>query len=155
MTPPSVGPEIGGPGHGPRTRAQSEVLGTVLLAGILAVVVLLAGGLLLTDYVDTATGGPSVKLNATVDATDVTLDHDGGSSLALDDVSVVLRQDGSDSGSLLSAWTIEGDGDAALEPSERATTTHELDPGPVEVVVVHRPSRSVLLDETVTVETSP
>lgn len=136
-------------------RAQSEVTGTMLLLGVVAVVVTVAGGLLLAGYLDEATRSrPPVDLDAEVTATEVRLTHAGGQAVTAADVTVVLRQGGSESRSQLSTWTFErDDGDGRFEPSERATRSHGFGSGDVEVVVVHRPTDGVLLDEPVPVGT--
>lgn len=133
-------------------RAQSEVTGAMLLVVLVSIVVVVSGGLMLTNYADRTTGGPPVALDATTNGTDVTLHHEGGVPLALDDVTVVLRQDTARVESGLATWSLSrDDGDDRFEPAERATTSG-LDPGEVEVVVVHGPTGSVLFDGTLVVE---
>lgn len=131
-------------------RGQAEITGSVLLIGVISVVVVVMGGLLLAGYVDDATSTrPPVDLNASVNQTHVTLLHLGGNSLATDEVTVILRQDGARIETALADWSLSrDDGDVRLEPAERAAWAHGLAAGPVEVVVVHRPSESVLFEET-------
>lgn len=140
------------PGQVARNRGQSEVIGPVLLIGVFAVVITVAGGLLLAGYLDDADEESPVDLDATANGTHVTVQHRGGETLATGEVTVILRRDGVESESSLDAWTqFLDDGDDWFEPAERATTTHGLDPGTVEVVVVHRSSGSRLYDETLAV----
>lgn len=155
MTRGTPGPDGRQSGAARAERAQAELTGTMLLVGVVTLVITVGGGLVLTGYLDDADDGPPVSLDAEVNATEIRLGHDGGRTLAAADVEVILREDGSESRSRLSTWTFErDDGDDDFEPSERATTSHGFGPGTVEVVAVHRPTESVLLDAALTVGAS-
>jgi flagellin-like protein len=129
-------------------RAQSELIGTTMLVAIVVVAVVVPGAALTARYVESATADdPRMEWQVEVTDQDVLLSHGGGTGVAADDLTVVLRQSGSESRYAIADSTVIGDGDALFEPGERSTEPHGFGPGELRVLVVHEPSGSVLLDE--------
>jgi len=131
-------------------RAQSEVIGVVLLVGVFATVAIIVGVVIIQDVTDRADDEPLVDLNATATADNVTLTHAGGDDLTVEDVDVILRQGSDERRDGLETYTEQrGDGDSQFDPGERRNRTHPFSSGTLRVVVVHEPSNAVLLDESV------
>lgn len=132
-----------------RSRAQSEVIGIVLLTAVIVVLVSVAGAIVLSErFEEDDDPLVSVESNATVDR--VRIDHTGGDSLAAADVEVVVR-DGNDTRRItLSDFdTTPG---TRFEAGSEWETSVTLDPGEVTLIVVHTPSETVLHEETYAVE---
>lgn len=130
-------------------RGQSEVVGVLLLTGVVALLVGLVGVQVLgtTDRADE----PVVALDASVDASSVELQHGGGDGLDSEDVEVVLQGTATERYDLGSFTVVQGDG-GTFEAGERWRHAHSLS-GSVRILVVrHGETESVLLD---TVETVP
>jgi FlaG/FlaF family flagellin (archaellin) len=126
------------------SRAQSEAVATVLLLAL--VVVLVSGvGYVVLGTID-PDGSPTADVAATVTDGEVTLVHRGGEPLTGDDLTVVLRYDGSES-----RYDFATDGhygtDAVFEAGERwnldGAVPYAMDDR-VEVILRHDPSNAVL-----------
>lgn len=131
------------------TRAQSEVIGVTLLTGVVVVVALLVGGVIVAQTTaDDA--GPTVDLLAGATDTDVLLTHNGGDSVPVTELRVVLEQDDSTTVFTPTAADVTGP-DARLDPSERIQRSHGFGAGDLEILVVHDPSSTVLLEDRVTI----
>jgi len=146
------------PGHeatNRHRRAQSHVIGVVLLVGVVALVTVLFGAGVVGNVLDEASEEPLVDGTVTANESTVTLVHGGGDDFAVADASVVLRRGGERTVDLWN-FTDGGDGDDQFEPGERRSlrnwNTSELTgTGPLRVLVVHEPTNSVVVDETVDV----
>lgn len=144
-----------------RRRAQSEVVGVVLLVGVVAVVTLTVGVVIVGNVLSQDTNEPLVEMNVTANDSTATADdtlvlvHTGGDSFEADDASVVLRRGGERTIGLDSFTVGSGDSDSRFEPGEswycKNWNTSALGTGPLRVLVVHEPSNAVVVDETVDV----
>jgi PKD repeat protein len=130
-------------------RAQSEVVGVILLVAVVALTISGAGAFYLSNVADAH--GPATDVRVTVTADTVTLTHNGGSSLATDSLRVVIRRDGSDTGTDWGDGTVSGDGDDSFEPGEQwRQGGFGFDPDErIELLLVHDPTESLLVGETV------
>jgi hypothetical protein len=90
--------------------------------------------------------GPTTDLVLEVTASDVALTHNGGDTLALGDLTVVLDADGSERRFTPDAANTS-DGDARLRPGDRISRAHGFPSDDLGVMVVHDPSNSVLVDD--------
>jgi hypothetical protein len=127
------------------SRAQSEVIGVALLAGVVVIVAVTAGAIIVTQ--STATDdGPTTDLYLEVSTENVTIAHNGGDSVTLTDLRVFLERDDTRKTFTPAGENATGS-DGRLEPGERTRRGHGFGPGDLGVVVVHRPSNTVLLDE--------
>ena len=139
----------------PRTtvsRAQSTVIGTILLVAVVVVALTVFGSYSLGSITDDSRG-PAVDLSASVTATNLTLVHEGGEAMETTSLTVHVRHDAETIHSF-SDGTLTGDGDGRFEPGERWTVAHglSLDDGDrVRVLVVHD-NRTVVLEATRAVE---
>lgn len=125
-------------------RAQSEAVGTVLLLAMVVIGVSVVGYVVLGAI--EPDDSPTADVEATVTDSDVTLGHRGGEPLAGDELTVVLRYDGSES-----RYDFAADGsygaDAVFDPGEQWRLDGSIPYAPgdrVEVLVVHDPSNTVL-----------
>ncbi|WP_158853864.1 LamG-like jellyroll fold domain-containing protein [Halorhabdus sp. CUG00001] len=123
-------------------RAQSDVIGVILLTAVIVILSVLVGVVTL-GTVDT-TDNPAANLGVDVNGTELTISHLGGTSFARGDISIVLR-DGSTQRLTLTSFT-GGDGGDSFSPGEQLFYTHGLTDS-VRVLVVHDPSNTVLYDE--------
>lgn len=130
-------------------RAQSEVIGVTLLTGVVVIVALLVGGVIVAQTT-ADDSGPTVDLLADATGTDAVLTHNGGDSVPVTELRVVLEQDDSTTAFTPTAADVTGP-DARLDPSERIQRPHGFAAGDLEVLVVHEPSSTVLLDDRVTI----
>ena len=126
-------------------RAQSEVVGVAILTGITLVLALSVGAVIISQTIGTE-DGPTTDVAFSASNENVTFVHNGGDSLALADLTIRLEQADTTKAFTPSATNTTG-GDAVLEPSEYVRREHGFPPGDVEVLVVHEPSSSVLLDD--------
>ncbi|MFB6188648.1 MAG: PKD domain-containing protein [Halapricum sp.] len=136
----------------PAARAQSEVVGIALLVGVVAVLMLIVGGVVVGNVTDRASNEPLVELNVSMSPHNLTLTHGGGETLHTADVTVIVRQNGAE-------WTydfgsfreIHGTDSSRFAPGERWQHGHSLAPGLARVLVIHDPSNSVVYDDVVPV----
>jgi hypothetical protein len=134
---------------GGRDRAQSEVIGVILLVGVVTITISAAGAVYLSTVADES--GPATDVRVTVTDDAVALTHNGGSALSTDSLRVVLRENGAETGTDWPDGTVTGDGDDRFEPSETwRADGFSFDPDDrIEVLLVHDPSGTLLVDETV------
>jgi flagellin-like protein len=123
-------------------RGQSEVIGTVLMVGLVVVLVTTVGTLGILGAVgDRTSETPLIDVHVTVDANNVTVTHGGGEVVRESSIDVVVRNSSAEKRIDLEAEL--PDGDDSFTPGETATFGHSLT-GTVEVYVVHRDSDSVV-----------
>lgn len=124
---------------------QSHTIGVVLLTGV--VVVLVGASSVIVLHQMGGTDEP--LLDASISITDESLEitHGGGDSIERADLFVLVRTDGGTDRYRFELGSIVGDADGRFEPSERVRLEHGRPPGPVTVLVVHRPSNTVLARE--------
>lgn len=137
-------------GAGVRDRGQSSLVGSLVMAVIVALVLGVVGAQLYATFqVEEST---VVDIEPHVGASDVTLVHAGGDPLPLDRVRVTLQgEPGPTTRFTLDAATVEGDGDDRFEVGERASHPHGLGGGVVRVLVADDRTGAVLLDERLSV----
>lgn len=130
-------------------RAQSEVVGVILLVAVVAVTISAAGAFYLSNL--SQESGPATDVRVTVTDEAVTLTHNGGSTLATDSLRVVIRRDGTDTGTDWSDGTVVGDGNDDFEPGERwRQDGFAFDPNDrIEVLLVHEQTGTLVAGETV------
>ena len=128
-------------------RAQSEVIGPVLLVGFVVVAAASVGTLAVAQFVTTATSDePAPALGADATSENLTLVHGGGADLRLAEVEVVLENETESVRFRLADATVEGDGDGQFEPGERARKAHAFGAGStVDLLVVDTASERVVV----------
>jgi len=106
--------------HRSRDRAQSEVVGEVLLVGIVVVAVSAIGA---TIVLQSATPEErtlaDVEVTAVENATRVAVVHQGGDAIAGAQLRVRVSVDGSERTTSLNATASTGDADGQFEPGDR------------------------------------
>lgn len=128
----------------PGDRAQSEAVGVMLLTGVVVIAALMVGAAIIAQ-----TGGddgPTTDLVLDVTASDVVLTHNGGDTLVLAELTVVLDAGGAERRFTPDAANTS-DGDARLRPGDRIQRAHGFSSGDLGVLVVHDPSNTVVLDD--------
>lgn len=131
-------------------RAQSEVVGMILLVAIVVVAVSSVGYVLFVSFDDP--GEPATEVNATANVSALELTHTAGEPIPVDELRVVVRTDTEEGRAPFTDGSI-GSGDFAVGDRWTADwTTLGIDPTPdeqVDVVLVHDPSNSVVYRGTV------
>lgn len=139
--PGDVSSRLASAGDRGTVRAQSEVVGVLLFTGVIVVTVGLVATFVLSA--NQPTEEPTVDLEATADASTLTLSHGGGDGLRALDVTVILAG-GADAEHGLDTFTVQqGDGDGRFEAGEVRTHSHGAS-DVLRVRVVHEPSNALL-----------
>jgi hypothetical protein len=140
-------------------RAQSELVGTVLLVGLVLISITVTGGALLANLSQQAEGldQPS-KFETTLDSNSLTITHYGGTDVALSDLVLVVRQ-----GDVEQRYTLSDPADRLradldtndlFEGGESITVSHSYT-GDVRILLIDTSAGgSVLYDERRAVPTS-
>lgn len=128
-------------------RGQSEVVGVILLTAVVLVLVTLVGAGILFQWQSETDDDPRVDVESELDATTLTLRHQGGDRLPAASVRVALRGNASADVSLANFTHRPGD---RFEPG--STWRHDRFTadlgGVVTVLVIHDPSNTVLYERT-------
>ncbi|PSQ44964.1 hypothetical protein BRD17_02450 [Halobacteriales archaeon SW_7_68_16] len=130
-------------------RAQSEIIGTILLVAVI-VLVSTVGSALFLNFDDPAE--PAADVTATANATALELTHTTGEPIATDDLQVVVRNGTDEARAPFSAGSISTGGFAVGDRWTADWTTIGIDPSAgeeVDVTLVHDPSSSVVYRGTV------
>jgi len=98
-------------------RAQSEVIGSLLLVALVIVSVTFAGGVAVANYSNQTSDGPLFECEIEYADDVVKVTHQGGDSAPASQLTTVLRNDSSQS---VSFTDIEGNGDGQFDPGESA-----------------------------------
>lgn len=136
-------------------RAQSEVVGVALLVGVFALLATLVGVVVIGNVTEQASDEPLVNLNVSATADELVLVHGGGDALDVDEVTVLVRQDGDETRYDLSNFNETRESDSGqFSPGKRWQRNHSRSAGTARVLVAHGPSNAVIFDETITVPRS-
>jgi len=130
-------------------RAQSEVVSSILMVGVITVAVTTMGVAVLATQDDGSDDGPRANVDAIVTTDSVEFAHQGGRTLETADLSVKLQVNGSDEPLSLSSGTWSGPDDSRFEGGERwwiQRPTHRK--ATVEVWLIDEDSNRVLVTET-------
>ena len=129
------------------SRAQSEVIGVVLLTAVVVILVTVVGAVVLSQWESEAEREPRVDVRSNLSADELKLRHMGGDRLAASDVEVLLRGDEINQ-SHLSGFDEQPETDGWFE--EGTTWKHDFSTssGVIDVLVVHRPSGTVIHEKT-------
>ncbi|RXK51577.1 type IV pilin [Halorientalis pallida] len=130
-------------------RAQSEVVGVVILIGV---VVTMVGIVSVVIFADTGADG-SVLADVTVEAnaTHLRVVHMGGENIAVSDFGVVLDGTGDEVRVPVDSANVSG-GDGRFDPGDRFVRTHGLEGDRARIVVVHSDENAVVAETTVTLD---
>jgi len=126
-------------------RAQSEVIGIVLLVGVVTVLVLGAGSVVLSNLVQ-SDDRPLATIESSATATNVTIEMRGGDRFSAADVAVIVRN-GTETRLGLAAEfrQISGADNGTLEPGDRWRDRSYTPPsGEFRLLVVDTDSGTVL-----------
>jgi flagellin-like protein len=99
-------------------RAQSEVIGSLLLVALVIVSVTFAGGVAVANYSNQTSDGPLFECEIEYADDVIKVTHQGGDSAPTSQLTTVLRNDTSQS---VPFTDIEGDEDDQFDPGESAT----------------------------------
>ena len=133
-------------------RAQSEIIGTILLSGIVILSLTVLGtAMLMSQAAEVEQFDRAAEYETTLDRTSLSITHRGGADRPLSELELIVRQDGdetrydlSDPGVRLDA---DVDGDGTFEGGESITVSHSYT-GEVRILLLHTASGTLLYDET-------
>jgi len=138
-------------------RAQSELVGAILVLGLVVVSVGVAGSYAM-GTVTQSSEAPDATITGQIGTDELVLSHQGGEALPSDELRLVARVNGSGTGLAWSDGTLSGgDGDDVFDPGETWTAAESYDPDSVVTLrLVHEPSNTVLFrTETTPTVTTP
>lgn len=131
-------------------RAQSEVVGTILLVAIVVIGVSTIGSVLFLSF-DGPTE-PTAEVNATANATALELTHVAGDPIAVDELRLVVHNGTDEGRAPFTDGSISTGEFTVVDRWTANWTTLGIDPTAgeqVDVVLVHDPSNSVVYRGTV------
>jgi len=138
-----------------RERGQSEVLGAVLLTGIVVVLVGTAGVFFFTDL-DEDDEQLLANIEGEVTAERIALTHNGGDSFDSEEIGVVLTGDSERELGLKSDFSTSQSSDNLVPGDDwQHNTSGNLILGSGRLLVIHEPTNTVLLSEGYRVEVAP
>jgi len=132
-----------------RSRAQSEVVGIILLTAVIVILVAVAGGIFLSNAFD-EDDEPLVSVESNVSSDRVSLSHSGGDTVDAADVEVVLQA--ADSTRRITLSDFDATDGGQFDPGSEWETSVTLPAGQVTLFVVHTPSDAVVHEATYVVE---
>ncbi len=131
-----------------RERGQSETLGVALLTGIVVILVAVTGLFLFADFGADDEEQLLATVQGDINPTNITISHEGGDSFNTGDIEVVL------SGDTNREWTLDhfnetegNNGEFAPGDQWFTNKTGGAIVGEGRMLVVHRPTNTVLLDQ--------
>ena len=134
-------------------RAVSPVIGVILMVAITVILAAVIGTFVLGLGDSLGDNQPSAQLSVNVDyaANNTTIEHNGGDSIATEELSVIISNDGENyrsAGTFANRLSVGDQFVADLESGE-GTTEGTIDENEdVRIRVVHQSSDSILLDRT-------
>jgi PKD repeat protein len=143
-----------GGGTASSARAQSEVVGVVLVTGIVLLLAVGAGAVVVSNVLTQSQDVPSVDVEGQATTAYVTLEHAGGDSVATSSVAVVLDARGRTRYPLDSFTQRVGDDPSRFEPGDTWRRINDVGGDSIRVLVVHEPTNTVLDEERFAVETT-
>lgn len=129
---------------GSRCRGQSETIGVVLLTAVVVLTIAVTGSFLLSQVA--VPTEPQPNLVVEVNASALAVEHDGGDSLPLEDLTVILAGDVEDQRGLAAFSEEQGNDNDRFEAGERRADAHTATDS-LTVRVVHEPSNTLLVGE--------
>jgi len=124
-------------------RAQSELVGGILVLGLVVVSVGVAGAYAM-GTVTQSTEAPQATVTGQISTDELVLVHQGGDTLPSDELRLVVRVNGSKTGLSWNDGTLSG-GDDVFEPGEMWTASESYDSDDVVTLrLIHEPSNTVL-----------
>jgi len=127
-----------------RRRGQSEVIGIVLLVGVVTVLVVGAGAVIISDLLQDDDQAVST-IDSDVTAQNVTLDVTGGDRIPATDIRVLLRGDDEYRLQLGTNFSLRrGETNGTLAPGDKWQGENPIDSGSVTLLVVETSSSAVL-----------
>lgn len=139
-------------------RGVTPVISAVLLVAVVTIIVAVVGGAVLSGVADDGPQGAFTDASITLTESEVTVSHLGGESVPLDDLSLVLRNDTTQTRYALSAANLSDASDAVFDPGETWTRTHEISINSGETLhayLVHTPSGTVVAERHVPADALP
>jgi PKD repeat protein len=131
-------------------RSQSEVIGVVLLIGVVTTLVFLVGGATLTTFLSEG-DTPHVDIDAEATTQNVTIAHAEGDSLVRDDIELILEGDTSERYQLSEFTQLRGNDTTRFEPGDEWSREHGINTDRMTVLLIHQPTNTILDRETVDV----
>ena len=127
----------------PGRRSQSEAVGIVLLVGVVVTVVFTASVFVAPQFLS-GTDDPRFSIDAEATSQNVSVWHTGGDRVSTEDVEIVLRGGHTERYDLDSFTQERGADETQFERGDRWTRDHGIDAERMDVLVVHRPTNTVV-----------
>jgi len=129
-------------------RAQSEVVGVIILIGVVVTVVSLVSVVVLSNVAQES--APIADLRIEGDGTDLQITHMGGDRLVATDLDVVVRGDERTKRFAVDRANLTSDdGDDRFEFGESLVREHGFGETDARVLVIHRPTNEIVGEGTV------
>ncbi|AQL43746.1 hypothetical protein BV210_13985 [Halorientalis sp. IM1011] len=130
-----------------RDRAQSEVVGVVILVGVVVTLVGLVSVVVLSNVATEQT--PVADLRVEADDTHLTVTHQGGDEIPVDDLVVVVRGSDRTTRVAVDAANLTDDGNGRFQFGESLVREHGHVGDDARILIVHRPTNEILAEEHV------
>ena len=133
-------------------RAVSPVIGVILMVAITVILAAVIGTFVLGLGDSLGDSQPTAQLSVDVDedSTNVTISHDGGDGIDLDDVDIVARNGSSTVGSAQTISNFSTVSDDRLTVGESVTLDYtDSSPGVDNIRIIYTPGDSILLDRSI------
>ena len=133
-------------------RAVSPVIGVILMVAITVILAAVIGTFVLGLGDSLGDSQPTAQLSVDVDESgnNVTISHDGGDGIDLDDVDIVARNGSSTVGNAETISNISGVSDDRLTVGESVTLKYSgSSPGVDNIRIIYTPGDSILLDRSI------
>lgn len=137
-----------------RKRGQSETLGVALLTGVVLILVAVVGLFLFADFGADDEEQLLANIQGDVEATNITLSHEGGDTFEPGSIEVILTGDTTAEYSLSEFSELSGS-NSKLEPGDTwRKQVSDFILGEGQLLVIHEPTNTILLDIPYSVETA-
>ncbi|MFC7133314.1 PKD domain-containing protein [Salinibaculum sp. GCM10025337] len=130
-------------------RGQSELIGVILLTGIIVILSVAVGTVSVSNLSSQAAADPLVDIGANATTQQVTVQHMGGEKLAVSDVTVILRGTNSERYPLETFTQRSGDDATRFEPGDEWQRTHGITGDRMTVLLVDEKANAIVDTTTV------
>lgn len=132
------------------SRSQSEVIGVVLLIGVVVSLTFLVSGVVISTYIsDTET--PRVTIDAEATTQNITVYQTGGDNLDSEEIEIILEGDRRERYQLTDFTQLRGSDNTTFARGDEWERPHGIDADRMEVLAIHQPTNTVLDRETIDV----
>jgi len=135
----------------PGSRSQSEVVGVVLLVGVVVTLVFTIGVVLVPGFV-AESDEPLVTIDAEATTQNVTIWHSEGEKVATEDLEVILWGENRERYAFESFTQLKGSDSTVFEPGDKWLRSHRIDGDRMEILLIDTEAGEILDREQVDIE---